>query len=130
MIVDDFNFDMKIIKEKYNWTYIRNESDYRYRLELPFDNFLSEVPEEVFRKQRDIQKHTREKETKKRKEGKNHSEMLKNVWFQKTRSHTDEDNSWYEKRLLDVLDTTNLPNIPALACQSMDIAYVNKSRDF
>lgn len=120
----------QIIKEKYNWTYIRNESDYRYRLELPFDNFLSEVPEEVFRKQRDIQKHTREKETKKRKEGKNHSEKLKNVWFQKTRSHTDEDNSWYEKRLLDVLDNNNLPNIPAIASQTMDIAKLNKNPDF
>lgn len=48
-------------------------------MELPFNNFLSEVSAETFRKQRETKKHNREIETKKRKEKKRHNDKIKNV---------------------------------------------------
>lgn len=119
-----------IIKEKYNWTYTPNPVDYKYRMEWPFDYFLSEVDPEVFWKHLNYQKEERRKEMKKYKDIKERHEKLEEVWFQGIPKTSDIYSGWYEKRLLEVLENNDIPNIPAIASQTTDIAKLDKKPDF
>ncbi len=120
----------QIIKEKYNWTYVRGEANNKYRMELPFDNFLTEVDAQVFREHFNYKKEERKKEIKKYKDIKIHNEKLEKIWFEKTPKYEYSNDLWYEKRLLDVLENNNISNIPAIISQTTDIVKSNKKPDF
>lgn len=120
----------QIIKEKYNWTYTPNSADYKYRMELAFDDFLSEVHSEVFRRHRKYQKEARIKELEKHKSMTKHNENLKNIWFQEMPRTSGLYSEWYENRLLEVLENNNISDIPAIASQTTNLVKSDKKPDF